>query len=118
MSRRPLSLTIIGWLFVGIGLTGFGRHGWDVVTGRVPFDGDALWALGSGLVALAGGALLLRDMNWARWVVVAWLVFHVCLSLLHEPLRLAIHAALLVVIGALLFRPANSRWLRERRASS
>ena len=112
--KRPFSLTLIGWLFVAVGCVGLARHGWEVIDGRQPLDGDAAWALGSGLVALLGGVLLLRRVACARWVIIAWLLFHVLLRLAHDAAGLAVHVALLLVIGGLLLRPAATAWLRGR----
>ena len=62
------------------------------------------------MVAAVG--LLLRQ-NWARWLALAWIVFHVGISLFHPLPELLIHAAICVLIAWLLFRPATARWFKE-----
>ena len=64
------------------------------------------------LAVVAAVGLLLRQ-NWARWLALAWIVFHVGLSLFHPLRELLIHAALCVLIAWLLFRPATARWFKE-----
>jgi len=120
--KRPLSLTLIGWLFVAVGIGSLVRHLGPLVLGDAsapaPDADDAAlaWIVASALVAIAGGVLLLRRVSCARWMLAAWLAFHIWVGLLHDPLRLAIHAALCVVLVFFLFRPAASAWLRCRGA--
>ena len=116
--RRPLSLTLLGWLFIVVGIGSLVRHLGPLVVGDAsapaPDAGDAAvaWIVASGLVAIAGGVLLLRRVACARWMLAAWLAFHIWVGALHDLLRLALHAALFVVVVFLLFRPAASAWLR------
>ena len=116
--KRPLSLTLIGWLFVVVGIGSLVRHLGPLVIGDAsppaPDADDAAlaWIIASGLVAIAGGILLLRRVACARWMLVAWLAFHIWVGLLHDPVRLAIHVALFAVLTFFLFRPAASAWLR------
>lgn len=91
---------VIGWLFVAIGASGLVYGMWNLH----PLN-DFLWATGSRLVALAGGVLLLRGVPWAKWVLVAWLAFHVVLGAMHSTERFAVHAVLMAVICFFLFRP-------------
>ena len=37
--------------------------------------------------------------NWARWLLVAWLAFHVVVSGFHSMSEMAAHAVLLIVVG-------------------
>ena len=49
--------------------------------------GDDAWVLAIGIAALVGGFYVLRGRNWARWLLAAWMLFHVVISvgLPHEP---------------------------------
>ena len=70
--------------------------------------GDEVWVFATELLAIVGGVYLLRGRNWARWLLVAWLIFHVALSALHPGHDLVVHGAISVVIIYFLFRaPAN-----------
>lgn len=110
-AKRPLSITIVGLIFIATGVAGAALHGWEI-TGQHPFPYDDLWALLVSLLALLCGVYLLLGHNWPRWLAVAWLIFHVALSAFHSLRELLIHAALLLVFTYLLFRPAASAYLR------
>lgn len=101
MKKHLWSISIIAWLFV---LVGAG----DIVLGladirRRQFHSDTLWPIGLGVIAIVCGLFLLRRSNWARWIAVAWLAFHVALSF-GSVSKLAVHGALLVVLAYFLFR--------------
>lgn len=56
------------------------------------------------VLGLIGGVGLLQGRNWARWLLVAWMVFHVGLSLFHSMAELLTHVAIFTPLGYLLFR--------------
>lgn len=111
MNKRPISVTIIGWLYLVMGVAGFAYH----FTGlRVQhrFQSDILWVELIFLLAIASGAFMLRGQNWARWLAVAWMAFHVVLSIFHTLSELAIHSLLCAVLAYFLFRAAANRYFR------
>jgi hypothetical protein len=55
---------------------------------------------------------MLRGHNWARWVALAWIAFHVVLSAFHAFGEFAIHAVFCAVIAWFLFSPAPARYFR------
>ena len=97
--KRPLSVTILAWIYIAVGVVsfvyGFPLHG--VHSDDLPAESVRL----SGIVA---GVWMLRGENWARWLAIAWIVFHVALSAFHELRELAVHAAFAIVIAIFLFR--------------
>jgi hypothetical protein len=64
------------------------------------------------LTAILCGAFLLRGQNWARWLALAWIAFHVVLSMFHPFRELAIHGLFFVVIAWILFRSESGRYFR------
>lgn len=110
----PFPILIIGWLFVVLGglriIAGFWIS--SLFAGGY-LRSDDVWVIMSGVVALAGGILVLRGIGLGRWMIMAWLVFHVVLSWLHSVSELIIHAALLAVIGYFLLRPQTSAYFRR-----
>jgi len=108
-SKRRLTVTIIGWVYIVTGVGGFGLHVSEIKTLR-PFPYDALWPLGLGIVAIVAGVYMLRRSNWARWLAVAWMAFHVGISAFGATRELVMHSVLLVVIAYLLFRPEARRY--------
>jgi len=111
MRSRPLSITIIGWLFVGAGTIGLVYHGTEFKIQR-PIEYDLILVCIVRLLAILSGVFLLRGSNWARWLVVVWLAYHVILSAFHSFFEVAMHGVLLGVIAYFLFRPAASAYLR------
>lgn len=121
VKKRPITVAVIGWVFIGIGAVGLVRGLWPLMGLAAPGSGvkaeseplrDALYVLASGLVAGVGGAFAIRGRNWARWLLVAWMGFHIVLSLLHSATKLIVHCALFGVILWYLFRPRASEYFR------
>ena len=69
------------------------------------------WAVVISLVSvlsLLGGVFLLKGQSWARWLLLAWVAFHVVLSWFHSLSQFAVHLALLVIVAYfLLWSPAS-----------
>jgi hypothetical protein len=95
---RPLPVTLIAWLYIVTGLAGSAAH-------LHGFESDIFWAVLVNAIALVGGVWMLRRQNWARWLAIAWIAFHVILSVFHSPRELILHALFLVTIAFFLFRP-------------
>lgn len=108
-SSRPLSVTLIACLYILVGIATLIGHFHDFVT-RQP---DWGWILTTELLAIVIGAFLLRGQNWARWLALAWIAFHVDISV-HGPLRvLVIHSVFFVLIAWALFHAAARRYFRH-----
>ena len=105
--KRPLAVTIIGWLLVVVGASGFVLHLYEGKPQHA-LEGENPWILATELVAVIGGAFLLRGKSWARWVVMAWMAFHVAISF-NSPRQLVMHGAIFVLFAYFLFRPATVR---------
>jgi|SRR5437899_7825174 len=113
MSKRPISVTIVGWLFIATGIIGLVYHAseWRHSIGQ-----ELVWIELVRLLAVVGGVFLLRGHNWARWLLIAWIAFHVALSAFQSVSALVTHAALLAVISWVLFRPDATLYLRPSRS--
>ena len=104
MEKRPRSVTIISWFFLLFGSIA-------LISGLLPTDNLTLaqlkghWMVHlSRLAAIVSGLFMLRGHNWARWLLVLWIAFHIILSALHSALQLLIHVAIFSVILFFLFR--------------
>jgi hypothetical protein len=115
MSKRPLDITIVGVLFICVGVGALVR---GAVKARAGDALDMALVAASALLALGSGVYLLRGRGWARWLCAFWLAFHVALTLAHSGAGLAVHAALFVVISFLLFRPAAGAYFRRDGANT
>ena len=115
MKRRPLSVTVISCLFVAAGAIGFAYH-------ITEFKAQGQFEYGLALVcfvrllAILSGLFMLRGSNWARWLLLVWIVYHVILSAFHSLSELAMHSLLLGVVAYFLFRPDASAYFRAARA--
>lgn len=114
MNKRPLSVTIIGWLFIAAGTVGLVYHAKEFKTGHL-FDKEAVWVCAVRALAIIGGVFVLRGRNWARWLLILWMAYHVVLSAYHPVSELIMHALLMVVVAYLLLRPKASVYFRASR---
>jgi hypothetical protein len=107
-NRRPWPVIVIACLYLLVGLVGFIAH-FPELWARHP---DAIGIELTELVGAISGVGLLMRQKWARWLALAWILFHVGLSLFHPIGELAIHAAFCAMIVWALFCDETSRWFR------
>lgn len=103
MSKRPLSVAIVAWIYIAAGVLAIGAHITEFNV-RHPFTSDAVLALLVRLMAIVAGVFMLRGANWARWLAIAWIAYHVVLSAFHSVLAAGMHALLLAVFAYFLCR--------------
>jgi hypothetical protein len=72
-NKRPLSVTILGCVYIGVGSVGFVYHLREILA-RHAFHYDDLLVELIEFVAIVCGAFILRGHNWARWVALVWLL--------------------------------------------
>jgi hypothetical protein len=112
MNKRPLAATIIGCLFIVVGAVGFVYHISDVHADNA-FHYDGLLIELVRVLAIVAGAFMLRGHNWARWLVLAWMAFHVVISIFNGWGQVAMHALFLAVLAYFLFRPEVTKYFRR-----
>ncbi len=78
-NKRPISVTILACVYLAVGVGGFAVHFRELLA-RHP---DAVGIEVTELTAIVCGVFLLRGQNWARWLALAWIAFHVVLSAFH-----------------------------------
>jgi hypothetical protein len=110
MKQRPISVTVLAWVYIAAGAVGFAYHLKDF-TAR-PFQFENLWIEFVRILAIVSGAYMLRGKNWARWLAMAWIAFHVAISFFHSWGQLAMHAAVLVTFAVVLFRRPATEYFR------
>lgn len=119
MNGRPVRVSVAAWAFILVGaggilkdvlpLAGGGRPALDaLLVEGVPMLAF-IWSVRA--LAVVGGAGVLRGWARARWLLVAWMIFHVGLSLLHSVAEAAAHVAIFGALSWALFsadrRPAQ-----------
>jgi hypothetical protein len=119
MKSRPLSITIIAWLFTLFGsialLSGLLPLA-DANKAQLLAEFKTHWMVHlSRLAQIVGGLFMLRGHNWARWLLVAWIVFHIVVGALHGWVQFLTHVVIFSVILFFLFRPrVNEYFARSR----
>ncbi len=111
MSKRPIPVTIVGWVYIATGAMGFVYHLPEFKPGDL-FRYDVLWIELIRLVAVVCGVFMLRGYDWARWVALAWIGFHVILSAFHTLPEFAMHCLFFALIACVLFRRDTTRYFR------
>ena len=110
--KRPLFVTLISLLFIIAGIAGIIYHAsdWkDSVT-----QPETVWVFILRLSAIVGGVFALRGANWGRWLLVAWIAYHVYLSFYHTIPELAMHGLIMVLVMVALFnRKANTFFVKS-----
>ena len=112
--RIPWPIIVIACLYLLVGVGGFAGHFGELLA-RHP---DAIGIEATELVAVICGVFLLLRRNWARWLAMAWILFHVGLSMFHPLGELAIHAVFCIFIAWALFRPETTRWIQRAAPST
>ena len=106
--KRPLTITILGCLFIAVGSVGLLYH-----LTEWPPDRWIVLISSIRILAIVGGIFLIRGHNWARWLLLAWLALHVGISALHSVSETAAHAVLLIAIAYFLLAPPASNYFRS-----
>ncbi len=101
-------------VYLLVGVMGFVYHFSELTAGHQ----DAIAIELTELLAVVSGVGLLLRQNWARWLALTWVVFHVVISLFHPLRELLIHAVLCIVVAWLLFRPPTAQWFKQPSAKS
>jgi uncharacterized membrane protein len=111
MNNRPISITITSCILILAGTVGLLYHGLELTA--QPFEYEPIWVCLVRSLAIVCGVFMLRGANWARWVSVIWLGYHVILSGFHSLFQSVVHGLILAVFAYLLFRPQASAYFRS-----
>lgn len=109
--QRPLAVTVISLIYIVVGIVGLVFHLVDF-KGQFSLRSEITWISAVRLLAIVAGIFMLRGHNWARWLALAWIAFHVVLGALNSPWQLLFHALLLLVFGYFLLRRESANYFR------
>jgi hypothetical protein len=119
MNSRPRSITVISWLFIAVGVIALLYH---LLPHHMPagneqrtIEPDIVWVCLVRALAILCGVFMLCGFDWARWLLVVWIAYHVILSAFHSLTEVAVHSLLFAVIVYFLFRPQASAYFRRRK---
>lgn len=116
MNRRPVSITIIACLLLVVGVAGSIFHLRELGLQQA-FRGENIWIFVVEFVAIVCGAFLLQGKDWARWLAIAWIAFHVVVSFFDSGRKVATHVVILLLFAYFLFRPEANAYFRRKEAS-
>ena len=111
MKHRPLSITLISWLFIAAGVVGIIYHASELKDVATPEVSLVLFVR---MLAIIAGAFTLRGANWARLLLVAWIIYHVILSFSHSTDQLIMHFVLSIVVVISLFHPKANAYFKKK----
>ena len=110
-TRRPLPVWILSGLYIAVGTIAFAYYFPDLMAHRK----DSLWIELTELLAIVSGTFMWRGYNWARWLAIVWMAFHVAISF---PMyrQMAIHLAIFAGITWALFHSDARRYFAIRKS--
>ena len=111
MKHRPLSITLISCLFIAAGVVGIIYHASELKDLATPEVSLVLFVR---MLAIIGGIFTLRGAKWARWLLVAWITYHVILSFFHSSAEVIMHFVLSIVVVVSLFHPKANTYFRKK----
>lgn len=111
MLRRPLSLTIFSILLILIGAAGFVGH---FPAHRPPYHSDDFLPDLLELILITAAVFILRGRNWARWLALAWITFHLAISFYDSLRKVIAHSIILLIFVAFLFSRGARAWFRAK----
>jgi len=94
-------------LFIITGLAGLAYH-----LSHRPLDGWVALIAFIEVIAVVGGVFLLKGRNWARWLMLGWLAFHVVVSAFHSLSDCIAHAVLFLAVAYFLLTPPDSKYFQ------
>ena len=126
MDKRPLSITLISWIFIVFGIAAFIAsllpvfgietfHSAAEFRSYTPIVYSLILLLR--LTAAVSGVFMLYGANWARWLLAVWLMAHVIISIWNSSFELVIHILLLILVSYYLFRPQSSAYFRSKKSN-
>jgi hypothetical protein len=111
MKHRPLSVTLISYLFIAAGVIGILYHAPELKDIAMPEVSLVLFVR---MLAIIGGIFTLRGANWARLLLVTWIIYHVILSFYHSSAELIMHFILSIVVVISLFHPKANGYFKRK----
>ena len=105
---RPISITILACIYIAVGIMGFTYHFREIVA----LQNDSLWIALTEILAIVCGVFMLRGRDWARWLALAWIAFHVILSAFHSMHEFLMHSLICALIAWVLLHRTAARYFR------
>jgi hypothetical protein len=115
MNKRPITVTILSWLYIATGAIGLIYHLSEFTTHP---PAETIWISIVRILAIVAGAFMLRGADWARWLALAWIAFHVVIGALNSVQQAIVHALFLALFAYFLLRQDARLYFRPRPAGT
>jgi hypothetical protein len=113
MKKRPLTVIIVSCLLIASGAIGLVYHLSDFRISK-PFQSEIAWISLVRILAIVSGVFMLLGKNWARWLALAWITFHVVISFYHSLQQVVVHGLLLLLFAYCLYRPEARAYFKPQ----
>jgi uncharacterized membrane protein len=113
MKNRPLTVIIVSLLFILAGGLGLAYHLKELFESDNNLN-ETIWIFFLRILAVVCGLLLLFRINWARWLAIAWLLYHVIISTFNSTSEMIAHVVFLILVSVLLFLPVSSAYFQSK----
>ena len=100
MKKRPILVIIVSVVLIATGIGGSVQHNAAIRVGNL----GGISIAGVEIVAITSGVFMLLGHNWARWLAMLWITFHVVLSIFHPWMELVVHIIVFALFAFVLFR--------------
>ncbi len=104
-------MTVLSLLLIVVGTVGLVYHLREF-HGFSPFPYALVLVSMLRILAIVSGVFMLRGANWARWLAIAWIGFHVGVSYFNSWNEVLMHALILAVFAVVLFTRKASEYFR------
>ena len=104
---------MVAIIFIITGFAGIAYHASEYIEPASVWH-EWIWGFLIRMLAIVCGVLLLRRVNWARWLGIAWLAYHAVLSVFHSTEEAIIHFFFLAIFSFLLFMPKSSAYFSSK----
>jgi hypothetical protein len=114
MNKRPPTITALAVLYMVVGLVSTSYHFSEFKTLPLTFLSiiETFLMFVIGALAVVAGYYMLRGKNWARWLALAWTIFHVLISAFESPWGVIFHGAFVLLLWLLLFSKESNEWFK------
>jgi len=114
MKKRPVTVTALSLILMVTGLGGIAYHIREFAAADKL---DYVVILLVRALAVVAGVFMLRGSNWARWLSMLWVAFHVVVSAFHSRGELAMHVLVFAVFAYVLFGREAADYFRQAETS-
>jgi len=113
MNKRPVPVIIVSILFILVGCVGFAYHLKELSDLDISIY-ETIWILFLRILAAVCGLLLFFRINWARWLTIVWLAYHIVISAFNSTSEMIAHIVFLILVSILLFLPMSSAYFQNK----